>query len=211
MQVAAAARSLGSEQALFQADEGDGGRSAHRLAEDSAGIGMQTRGQIQRQNGHLLRIDELDGLATGTIDFAFQAGAEQGIDNQFGIGQGCDAERPDRYASGTGIPGGAQGIAAQALDPGQGQHLRIQPRLPGQSRHHIAITAIVAAAAKYDDAPRVRPALAQQRKRSRTGPAHQHRAGNAALFNGNAVQLPHLGGAVQFKGQFAHGASPRSR
>ena len=137
--------------------------------------------------------------------------AEQGIDDQFGPGQSQNAERYDRHAGGTGVPGGTQGIAAQALNLNQRQHPHIQPRQPGQSRHHIAITAIIATAAKYDDAPRARPALAQQRKRSRAGPAHQHRAGNAALFNGNAIQLPHLGGAVQFKRQFAHGASPRSR
>ena len=200
----ATGRPLTGEQALLEADEGQGGRCLDRRTQNRAGVGVQAGGNVERQNRGGMRVHGVDGFAPVSFNVPLQSRAKNGVHQEIGIIQTSDGIGLDRNAGGEGVAPGGLRVAAQGLRIGERQHARAQSSLASQPGHHVAVTAVVAAAADHHDPPDFGPALAQQVEGGFAGPIHQGIAGDTPILDGEAVQLPHLGGAVQFDGQFAH-------
>ena len=96
---------------------------------------------------------------------------------------------PTRLPPGLGL---GQGVTPQFRRVSQLQQVYPQALLPGQARHHITITTVVATPADHRDLARLGPAFAQQTPGAGAGSLHQFATGDSELLNGDPVELAHL-------------------
>jgi hypothetical protein len=137
------------------------------------------------------------------------AGAQQGIHNQPGFpeaGQVRPESRRLRHLHHLHPQAEEDvqvdpGIAGDLLPAGKQEDKDRDPGVGEIAGHHAAVAAIVAPAGQDRHRPvQVRKFPAQHQVGAPAGILHEHQGGDAHLFDGAAVQLPHLGGGDQFHG-----------
>ncbi len=101
---------------------------------------------------------------------------------------------------------GTRGPGLVGLGRSEGQHAGLQAGLTGRRRKHVAVTAVVAAPADDEDAPRRRPPAPQRPEGGTARPLHQGRRRNSVQVDGSAIERAGLFRGPQRLWQSGHGA-----
>ena len=200
-QLAAVHRAGAGEQAPVHTDKGNGAVGAQHRAGRGAGIRVEAGGHVQGQHRLAETAQRFDQRADIVAQGVADAGAEQAVHQQRRVDrQIVHGQRPHRHAGIAGAPRHGQGVALHSLRVAQMVDHRLQAGFAGQPRHHIAVAAVVAAAAQHRRTRHVRPARQQHIERRAAGALHQFLTAKAGL-TGQTVQFAGLIGAVQRLGQ----------
>ncbi len=179
-------------------------RSAdNRRAPDRAGVGIESAGNIERQDGHAAIVDRIDPLDHGGIERTRQAGPEDGIDDDFGVGETAVAPRLHDAPARDEIIVSAPCISTQLSGIAQRHHRDIDAHGLRQPRQHIAIATVVARPANDGDPLLRRPATAQRHRRRFAGLGHQRVGRYVQIVDRVAIEGPHLSGGMHGQWQMA--------
>ncbi len=175
--------------AWLAAEESHGQLSLRCVAANGPGFTVHAAGHVHRYHA----AGGAQGFRGHTIHIARQPGAVDGIDHQ---GRAARGPRTETRRGAAPTRSGRRRIRAPLGGAGGGQRDG-PPGLCQQSRHDIAITAIIAGAAQYQRAARTDPG-AHGTCDGAAGVFHQRHAADAAI-NRHPIRFTHLFGRQQFK------------
>ena len=188
-------RRVTGEQTHFQTDERHGQVRPDRVSEDAPGIGAQTGRDIHRRHRQTAGIDRSNGTGIRVAHVTAQTRAEQGVEHDT-TQLRLRAPRFDRDLFRHGLGMGQAGIALQPLRIADRQYPHRPSGAPGQHRHQIAITGIVALPCQHAQFGRRWPLTNQRSPGRPSRTLHQFEA----LCSGRdqaRIKSPDLCGAVQ--------------
>ena len=156
--------------ARLQAKEGDGGGRSAGDASHCPVSPSTPEGRSTASTGRPARelVDAADAIAPRGCQVPREAGAEQRVDDEVGVGEVESVGGSDSPFQRAAI---SRGVAAQIA--GIAEKLRRRDsRAREQSRRDEAVAAVIAGTAEDGDSPRER-ARCSPRRRPRPGPLHQ--------------------------------------
>ena len=174
-----------------------GAIGADRLPEGDSGVAVQPGRHIQREDRAASGVDLSNDPRQVVPHAAAQPGAEQSINNHFAFAEQLGREPADASVTSSEVFVGTVRIAAKLLWRNRREHRNREAGSLRKPREHVAVAAIVAAAADDHDAVRRGPARAQIPQRCLAGALHQCVSRNPQHFDCMGVQSAHLRGGIQ--------------
>jgi hypothetical protein len=205
------------------ATEGYGVVGPDALAEDSTAVRIKTGWNIHRYDGNgsgeLGLIDEVDDVGEMAVDVAAETGPEKGIDNGItGKTSGFDLFEKDRDGADPHLvvddmEGQFEffddlevdcGIAGENIRVDQDEKDRLAPSLVEVTTDDEAVAAVVAGTDKNQGEGVFAGAEIPDHLMDgpKSGVFHQDDPGNPEIFDGAAIESPHLNGCRQFHDTF---------
>jgi len=169
------------------AKEGDGEDRRRRDAAHGSGRAVDAARHVDRDDGQPARDHPGDHIPGHAVDRAREAGAEQRVDDQAGVGRQVRRKRLDGSLPACRMP---CRIPAELVAFAEQKEAKRPTPLRQVARRDEPVTAIIAGTAEHRDGAR-RPALGDRRRDGGAGTFHQRLAGDAA-GNRQAVGLGHF-------------------
>ena len=192
-------RGAGGEcEAELGAEEGGGESGFDGGAENLAGVGVEAGGDVEGEDGLGRVIDEVDGATKVATDFAMSAGAEEGVDDKDGGGEGFGEEG---FVSGESDGGDVEaeaadyfevdeGVAGDLVEGGEDEGVGEDAGVVEMTGEDVAVAAVVATTGEDDDGTgRVTQHLQGEGSGASAGILHEDDAGKAEVFDGTTVDF----------------------
>jgi len=170
-------------------------------SERHAGITVEPGGYIECEDRPTGSVDRADDRSKLGAHRCFQSRAEQRIDDHVAITETLTREGLHLAAARHVVAVRLAGIPAQAPRRHCGEHRHAKPGRLRKACEHVAVPAVVAAAADDHRAVARRPASAQKAQRSLARALHQCVSRDVQLPDGIGIEGTHLRGGVQRDGQ----------
>lgn len=152
---------------------------------------MDTRRNVQREDGRRVLIDCRYGLRILAADVALQAAAQYRVDQQTGL---CiELSSPGRYHTPfrNEIAISGRGVAFQGARIHKRQNRYADAFVRGEARNNVAVAAIIACTTDDLPTPGVGEALSRCPQRRCSGPRHQGITGDTVVFDGGPIDFTH--------------------
>ncbi len=186
-------RRVAEKQPGLQADEGHRHIRPDCDSQHLARVAMYSGWNIERQDRRRMRIDRRNCVCKLSADLAFEAAAEDAVDEQVGLIIEIAGPGHDHTAFGRKIAPGRRGIACQLVGIDEREHRHHDAIVRGKARHDVAVATVVAGTTDYLPALRVRESFPGFAHRGGRSTGHQRIAGDAMVLDGRPVRLTHGG------------------
>lgn len=180
-------RSIGKNEPGLEAGERYSGVRRYRDPHDPAGIAVQPRRYVEREDRCAMAICRLDGLSEVAANLSLETAAEHGVHDQLEIRVDIPFERQCRQAGFGEIVRRLLRIAREPVRPDQVAHCDLDSPVSCEARQHVAVTGVVAAAAQHKPFLRGSVAVERVAERRAGGPGHQRVAGDTDPVDCGAV------------------------